>query len=62
MKSASDAKKADKPSTTTSKTGAEGEGNEEPKRRRFAGRTLVLFIIAPLLLVRQRALARISWA
>jgi flagellar FliL protein len=51
MKSASDAKKADKPADDEPEEGAEGEGKDEPKRRRFAGRTLVLFIIAPLLLV-----------
>jgi flagellar FliL protein len=51
MKSASDAKKADKPAEDEPEEGAEGAGAEEPKRRRFAGRTLVLFVIAPLLLL-----------
>jgi flagellar protein FliL len=51
MKSASDAKKADKPADDEPEEGAEGEGKEEPKRRRFAGRTLVLFVFAPLLLL-----------
>ena len=51
MKSASDAKKANKPADDEPEEGAEGEGKEEPKRRRFAGRTLVLFVLAPLLLL-----------
>jgi flagellar FliL protein len=48
MKSASDAKKPDKSADDE----AEGEAaTAEPKRRRFAGRTIVLFVIAPLLLL-----------
>lgn len=50
MKSASDAKKADKPADDEPEEG-EGAAKEEPKRRRFAGRTLVLFVLAPLLLL-----------
>jgi flagellar protein FliL len=49
MKSASDAKKADKPADDEAEGG--GEAAAEPKRRRFAGRTLVLFVIAPLFLL-----------
>jgi flagellar protein FliL len=51
MKSASDAKKADKPADDEPEEGADGAAKDEPKRRRFAGRTLVLFVIAPLLLL-----------
>jgi flagellar FliL protein len=51
MASASDAKKADKGAADEPQEGKEGEGAAEPKRRRFAGKTLVLFIIAPLLLL-----------
>lgn len=51
MKSASDAKKADKSAEDEAEGGAEGEAAAEPKRRRFAGRTIVLFVIAPLLLL-----------
>src|SRR5690349_559536 len=51
MASASDAKKADKAEADEPEDGKEGEGAAEPKRRRFAGKTLVLFVIAPLLLL-----------
>lgn len=50
MKSASDAKKASKPADDEPEEG-DGEAKDEPKRRRFAGRTLVLFVFAPLLLL-----------
>jgi flagellar FliL protein len=50
MKSAS-TKKSDKPADDEPEEGAEDTATEEPKRRRFAGRTLVLFVIAPLLLL-----------
>jgi flagellar FliL protein len=50
MKSAS-TKKSDKPADDEPEEGAEDAATEEPKRRRFAGRTLVLFVIAPLLLL-----------
>lgn len=53
MKSASDAKKVDKPADDEAEK--EGEAGSpdpvEPKRRRFAGKTLVLFVFAPLLLL-----------
>lgn len=51
MASASDAKKADKAAAEEPEDGKEGEAAAEPKRRRFAGKTLVLFVIAPLLLL-----------
>lgn len=51
MASASDAKKADK-GAAEAEEGKEGEAaGEEPKKRRFAGKTLVLFVAAPLLLL-----------
>ncbi|HEX2114011.1 MAG TPA: flagellar basal body-associated FliL family protein [Alphaproteobacteria bacterium] len=49
MASASDAKKADKAAAEES-TEKDGDAAAEPKRRRFAGKTLVLFVVAPLLL------------
>jgi flagellar FliL protein len=52
MASASDAKKAGKAAADEPEEGKEGdEAAAEPKRRRFAGKTLVLFVIAPLLLL-----------
>jgi flagellar FliL protein len=51
MASASDAKKADKSAAEEPEEGTEAEAGAEPKRRRFAGKTLVLFVIAPLLLL-----------
>lgn len=52
MASASDAKKADKPEAEESAEGKDGEAAAaEPKRRRFAGKKLVLFVVAPLLLL-----------
>jgi len=51
MASASDAKKADKAAAEEPEDGKDGEAAAEPKRRRFAGKTLVLFVIAPLLLL-----------
>ena len=51
MASASDAKKADKAAAEETTDAKDGEGAAEPKRRRFAGRTLILFVVAPLLLL-----------
>jgi flagellar FliL protein len=52
MASASDAKKADKAAADEAAEGKDGEaGAAEPKRRRFAGKTLILFVVAPLLLL-----------
>lgn len=51
MASASDAKKAGKAAAEEPEDGKDGEAAPEPKRRRFAGKTLVLFVIAPLLLL-----------
>jgi flagellar protein FliL len=51
MASASDGKKADKAAAEEPEEGKDGEAAAEPKRRRFAGKTLVLFVIAPLLLL-----------
>jgi flagellar FliL protein len=51
MASASDAKKAGKGAAEEPEDGTDGEASAEPKRRRFAGKTLVLFVIAPLLLL-----------
>jgi flagellar FliL protein len=51
MASASDAKKADKAAAEEAEDGKDGEAGPEPKRRRFAGKTLVLFVIAPLFLL-----------
>jgi flagellar protein FliL len=51
MASASDAKKANKAAADEATDVTDGEAAAEPKRRRFAGRTLVLFVVAPLLLL-----------
>jgi flagellar FliL protein len=51
MASASDAKKSGKDAAEEPQDGQDGEVAAEPKRRRFAGKTLVLFVIAPLLLL-----------
>jgi len=51
MASASDAKKADKAAAEEPEAGKDGDAAAEPKRRRFAGKTLILFVVAPLLLL-----------
>jgi len=51
MASASDAKKADKAAAEEPEDGKDGDAAAEPKRRRFAGKTLILFVVAPLLLL-----------
>jgi flagellar FliL protein len=50
MASASDAKKADKAAADEAADVKDGDA-AEPKRRRFAGKTLVLFVVAPLVLL-----------